>query len=110
MDQKALSQETGPVHRCNDEAIRGQPNLILEHAEFHPTETIREFLRFVVEQATASPAADEPKTSCSSVLALPFDDMIGNPDPAYLTSLSSVRSVVQAQPSKPVSSVAKLPW
>lgn len=110
MVQRTRSQETRPVHRSTGGAIRMNLNLILEHTKFHPTENVREFLRCVFEQAAASPAADEPKTSWSSELALPLDDMIGNPDLAYLTSLPSVRSVVPAQPSKPVSSVAKLPW
>ena len=53
MDQKTRPQEAGPAHPWTDEAIREQLNRILGHAEFHATEKMRGFLRFVVEETLA---------------------------------------------------------
>jgi len=52
-NSKKLPIVAQPVSRWSDEAIRVQLNRILGHAEFHATDKMKDFLRFVVEEKLA---------------------------------------------------------
>jgi len=45
--------DADPAYRWSDEAIRSQLNRIIGHAEFHATDKMQDFLRFVVEETLA---------------------------------------------------------